>query len=249
MNMRAQITEITSDDESAHFKKGLKAEIKAKLSLLTADTLKELIMQTSRMEATGSLCEQVDSQVQTQRSFITNEAVNRLETGLNQLTTDKCRFCKRPGHSEKFCFRKKRRWRGRRRNFSKADNDTEAVNIIIKSQPKLRHRALEGILNDKKVSILIDSGATYSFINNKFNDHSLKICQLHKPVRVSEACGKQHLISTKVSASISLGPVSFDVFLYPLLLANYDVILGMDWLSSKNPLICWSTGQITVKKK
>ena len=172
--MCAQISVITSDDESAYFENGLKGKIKAKLSLLTLDTLKELIIQASHIEATGSLCEQVVSQAQTQRNFVPNEVVNQLESGLNQLSIDKCCFCKRPGHSEKHCFRKKRKWLGRRTKISKADSDTGAV-IIVKSQPKLRHRALEGILNGKKVSILIDSGATYSFINNKFNDHSLKI--------------------------------------------------------------------------
>ena len=44
MNMCAQISVITSDDESAYFENGLKGKIKAKLSLLTLDTLKELII-------------------------------------------------------------------------------------------------------------------------------------------------------------------------------------------------------------
>ena len=247
INIRAQITNISVDDEMAYFEHGLKNEIKTKLHLLTADTLKELIIQVSRIEASDSFDARICPPTELGRNNEGNEGLYHLQ-GRNRTTKSfKCNFCHKTGHLEKHCW-KKNNLKKKHHDRKREPDDIEVLNSLVKHQVDNRHRPIEGLLYGRRVKILIDSGATNSFINlNLSSDFQAR--KLRKRIVVTEASGKKYSISTEVEVDLNFGPFKFRCKLLPFNLAHYDVILGLDWLSKFNPKICWKTGEMIINDK
>jgi hypothetical protein len=101
----------------------------------------------------------------------------------------------------------------------------------------------DGKLNDVDVKILIDSGSSGDFVNEKLimkNNNLYNISKiLNKDVRMADGsiCETNKILSSVV---LSIGDeYNEKLDLTSLCLYDYDVILGMPWLERNNPYIDW----------
>ncbi|CAA0837966.1 Unknown protein, partial [Striga hermonthica] len=96
-------------------------------------------------------------------------------------------------------------------------------------------RAMSGMimLNNVPVFALFDTGATHSFISRRCLDairvHAITAVD---PLEVSLASGRKIVTSARASdLSLSIGGRSLSADAYVLEMRDFDLILGMDWLS------------------
>lgn len=87
--------------------------------------------------------------------------------------------------------------------------------------------------------VLFDCGATYSFTSKRFYK---KI--RHKPEKLEEpfqvatpACKTIETSEIHRDCRISIGDQTFSADLIPLVVVDFDIIHGMDWLSRNNTTI------------
>ena len=87
--------------------------------------------------------------------------------------------------------------------------------------------------------ILMDSGSTHSFVSNSFEYYlTTSPVPLEYELLVSLPSGDSMLCDRVYnSCEIRVNDVSLYVNLIPLEMHSFDVILGMDWLSSYRALI------------
>ncbi|CAA0826437.1 Unknown protein, partial [Striga hermonthica] len=89
------------------------------------------------------------------------------------------------------------------------------------------------VLNDIPVFTLFDTGATHSFISRRCLDaigvHAVTAVD---PLEVSLASGRKIVTSAKTSdRSLSIGGRSLSTDAFVLEMRDFDLILGMEWLS------------------
>ncbi|XP_022024684.1 uncharacterized protein LOC110925020 [Helianthus annuus] len=105
------------------------------------------------------------------------------------------------------------------------------------------------LLNNFYAKILFDTGADRSFISEHFRVLINQTpCKLDKPFIVELADGREEEIVSVVkdcTIQISKTPISID--LLPLKLGEFDVVIGMDWLSSHQAQILCDKKQIQIK--
>ncbi|XP_074355987.1 uncharacterized protein LOC141695656 [Apium graveolens] len=89
------------------------------------------------------------------------------------------------------------------------------------------------LLNSNPANVLFDSGATKSFVSKEFAEKlDLKVEPLKESLQVEIA--NQEIIPVNqlyANCNLELGGVRYPVDLIPFRLGEFDVILGMDWLS------------------
>ena len=98
------------------------------------------------------------------------------------------------------------------------------------------------LVNSRPAHILFDSGASDSFVSYEFA-HSFQIAcfVLAQPFHVDTA-GSISLLADKVyrDCVIEIEGYNFLANLIPISLPNFDIILGMDWLSKNHvELLCY----------
>ncbi|CAA0808821.1 Unknown protein, partial [Striga hermonthica] len=89
------------------------------------------------------------------------------------------------------------------------------------------------LLNNVPVFALFDTGATHSFISRRCLDtigvHAISVVD---PLEVSLASGQKIVTTAKASVlSLSIGGRVLSTDAYVLEMRDFDLILGMDWLS------------------
>jgi hypothetical protein len=91
---------------------------------------------------------------------------------------------------------------------------------------------IEGKINDTQISILIDPGATLSYITpNVVGSNKLKKLKHAKPWLVQLATGtKRKVIDFILDFEFILDGQTINTNLNILPLGSYDMIIGMDWL-------------------
>ena len=88
------------------------------------------------------------------------------------------------------------------------------------------------LVNDCHARIMFDSGATHSFIARKFMlAIGLRPESLPIPLEISTPIGRVVLDLFCRAVSVSLGGVSFSTNLVVLCMSNFDIIIGMDWMT------------------
>ncbi|KAL8123967.1 hypothetical protein AgCh_011826 [Apium graveolens] len=94
-------------------------------------------------------------------------------------------------------------------------------------------------VNSVNALVLIDSGATRSFISKDFISKIYCEVQWLDEVLVIKLVNDDQVAVDRVcpSCDIEIGRCHFSVDLIPFRLGEFDVILGMDWLSSNNAQI------------
>ncbi|CAA0832542.1 Unknown protein, partial [Striga hermonthica] len=89
------------------------------------------------------------------------------------------------------------------------------------------------VLNDIPVFALFDTGATHTFISRRCLDAiGVQAVTAIDPLEVSLASGRKIVTSVKASAlSLSIGGRILTADAFVLEMKDFDLILGMDWLS------------------
>ena len=93
---------------------------------------------------------------------------------------------------------------------------------------------MTGIVTDQTLSILIDPGATESFISGAMLKRiKVKAVEHNEFSFVEMAWGAKQMVGGKVTGCIlNLGEFVTRTNLYIMVLGYYDVVIGMDWLES-----------------
>ena len=95
------------------------------------------------------------------------------------------------------------------------------------------------LLNSNSANVLFDSGATKSFVTKEFAEKlNLKVEPLKESLQVEIA--NQEIIPVNqvyANCNLELGGVRYPVDLIPFRLREFDMILGMDWLSRNHAQI------------
>jgi predicted aspartyl protease len=111
----------------------------------------------------------------------------------------------------------------------------------------VNHVALEGdqaasdiiigmiLVNDNNAIVLLDSGASHSFIAANFvQKYNLSLSMLKNQMIVSSPGGDMHARHVCPKVSVLIRRVEFLANLIILESKGIDIILGMDWLSKHN---------------
>ncbi|KAJ0733400.1 putative nucleotidyltransferase, Ribonuclease H [Helianthus annuus] len=169
-----------------------------------------------------------------------------------------CNFCKISGHKEEDC-RKKANSRvcfncGEQGHIktncpklAPVANNKNPKNarafILTADEAKIIPDVIAGtfLVNDIFAKVLFDSGANQSFINTSFCKLlNQSLTKLPQECLVETANGETVRISEIMQgAKIEIFNQKFIANLYPMNLAGFDVVLGMDWLiANKANILC-----------
>ena len=137
------------------------------------------------------------------------------------------------------------------------DVEGEVQQVHVISRPTLdggvspKAFQLLATMQDQEVLILVDSGSSTSFINQRLVGRLSGAQALRQPCRVKVADGGELVCSTSIPdcqwSSQGLELVT-DLKILPL--GVYDAILGMDWLSQFSHMTChWQEKHVTFVQK
>eukprot|EP00253_Pinus_taeda_P035016 PITA_35016 len=93
----------------------------------------------------------------------------------------------------------------------------------------------EGKIFDKTFSVLVDPGATLSYVSPKIVENcKLKLTKFKQPWLVQLATGAKRRVLAKVSSCpLKIAGQTMTTELNVLPLGSYDVLIGMDWLEKR----------------
>ena len=166
---------------------------------------------------------------------------------------DECHRCGKPGHYTKECrsFQPKAKFA----NIEESSSSSSSSYISINNNAELtflednRERLLrfKGKVNGHSAWILLDSGASRNFIDEKFVQQHKLSTQGTKSFSVELADGRKKEITQAVNIKkLSLEPYhTSGISAQVLNLQRYDVILGKPWLFHANPTIDWRKNTMT----
>jgi hypothetical protein len=105
-----------------------------------------------------------------------------------------------------------------------------------------------GTITDQTLSILIDPGATESFISGAaLKRIKVKAVEQDEFSFVEMASGAKQKVGGKVTGcSLNLGEFVTRANLYVTILGSYDVMIGMDWLESHEAILNCKTKQLSL---
>lgn len=109
---------------------------------------------------------------------------------------------------------------------------------------------IPGVIADKSVVALIDSGSTHSFLDPRVISSADYSVTKTKPMLIEVANGGT-MISDSICRGVnwSLQGHSFQNDFRLLEINGYDLILGLDWLEEQGPMqIDWKKMKMTFKK-
>jgi hypothetical protein len=96
-----------------------------------------------------------------------------------------------------------------------------------------------GTITDQTLSILIDLGATESFISSAMLKRiKVKAVEHDEFIFVEMASGAKQKVGGKVTeCTLNLGEFVTRANLYVTILGSYDVVINMDWLESQEAIL------------
>ena len=96
-----------------------------------------------------------------------------------------------------------------------------------------------GTIVDQTLSILIDPGATESFISSAtLKRIKVKAVEQDEFSFVEMASGAKQKVRGKVTGcALNLGEFVTRANLYVMILGSYDIVIGMDWLESHDAIL------------
>ncbi|KAI3684129.1 hypothetical protein L6452_33348 [Arctium lappa] len=148
-----------------------------------------------------------------------------------------CFECKAPGHSRKDCpklvsgsapARKKNPPKVQGRAFQMTAEEARASADVVSGT---------FLINFVPARILFDTGASFSFVSELFRQKiAMPTTSLEDALVVEIADGSQVLIHEVLrQCTLSIEGREFSIDLLPMLIGGFDVVIGMDWLSSNPP--------------
>ena len=104
-----------------------------------------------------------------------------------------------------------------------------------------------GELAERKVSVLVDSGASTQFIAERLAlELALPLTEKIVGNQVTLANGESLASEYFTRTLYSIGPFSEEETFHLLPLGNFDLVLGRPWLNRHNPDVDWPNNQITL---
>ena len=105
-------------------------------------------------------------------------------------------------------------------------------------------------ISNADARILIDLGATHSFVANSYVTHlGRKFERLDSPIVVSTPVGGTLRIDVVYSdCKVMVQEHELLVDLLPLEMCDFDVILGMDWLAKHNAIVNFFSKTVVFRK-
>ncbi len=96
--------------------------------------------------------------------------------------------------------------------------------------------------------MLVDSGATHNFVSSNFiTEHDVQTAPKVSPDQVSMANGTTGTsVQLLPRARLQIGTYTDTANFHVTDLDGYDVVLGMQWLTARNPTIHWLKRQLTL---
>ena len=120
----------------------------------------------------------------------------------------------------------------------------------VRSQPANLF-LLQGWIKNQSIRILLDSGASGDFIDEKFaRDQGWPLTPSDRTIRLADgsiAPAAGQVTTEWLLAAAKGDPLPFTSTFTATPLGQYDVILGMTWLHQHDPLIGWRNRSITVR--
>ena len=249
MILRVQIEEIAQDEEMEYFECGLKYEIREKIQCTIIKSLREMIQNSLMAEKKVNPIKRNEI---IQNDLFYMRSKNNYQRGNNKKNYSKdkgkdrkCFDCGKPGHLAKDCWSSPKNNGNNYEQSKKQLNMIEDAYLLAKCQDKKERRSIQGVLNGKPVSVLIDSGASENFVRESLT-HDLTEGKLDQAKIIQEAGGRTTKIDQLFKGKLGLGPFEFGCCFLPFPMVNYDVILGQPWLQKFNPVIRWRTGSIII---
>jgi hypothetical protein len=122
--------------------------------------------------------------------------------------------------------------------------------VVNNRQAEHQSTVLEttGTVADQTLSILIDPGATESFISGAaLKRIKVKAVEQDEFSFVEMASGAKQKVGGKVTGcALNLGEFVTRVNLYVTILGSYDVVIGMDWLESHEAILNCKTKRLSL---
>jgi hypothetical protein len=122
--------------------------------------------------------------------------------------------------------------------------------VVNNRQAEHQSTVLEttGTIADQTLSILIDPGATESFISGAaLKRIKVKAVEQDDFSFVEMALGAKHKVGEKVTGcALNLGDFVTSVNLYVMILGSYDVVIGMDWLETHEVILNCKTKRLSL---
>eukprot|EP00884_Botryococcus_braunii_P010917 jgi/Botrbrau1/19827/Bobra.0124s0068.1 len=105
----------------------------------------------------------------------------------------------------------------------------------------------EGTLAGRTVRILLDSGASANFIDDKLvHELALPTESMSSHVTVRVADDRTSMVGHSVSTDLTVGTLGFRVTCLPTELTYYDLVLGKPWLTAFNPVVNWKLNAVSL---
>ena len=161
-----------------------------------------------------------------------------------------CFHCNEPGHVKRNCPKLQMNRGGNLAGGSGTKNDQPVKKnvraFVLNAQEAVQQPdVITGtfLINNAYTKVLFDSGANQSFIDLKFCSMLNKpLVQLSRAYEVETASGEIVRISERLeNCYITLSQTKVPVQLLPMSLSGFDVVLGMDWLATKQAHIKCNT--------
>jgi hypothetical protein len=105
-----------------------------------------------------------------------------------------------------------------------------------------------GIIVDQTLSVLIDPGATESFISGAaLKRIKVKAVEQDEFSFIEMASGAKQKVGGKVTGyALNLGEFVMRVNLYVTILGSYDIVIGMDWLETHEAILNCKTKRLSL---
>ncbi|CAA0826246.1 Uncharacterized mitochondrial protein AtMg00860, partial [Striga hermonthica] len=145
-----------------------------------------------------------------------------------------CFFCRKPGHNLKECLDRQQQ---RNQGQPQQQRAGPQAQVYAVEQVQVEHNpgTMSGmiILNDIPIFALFDTRATHSFVSKRCIEITgAKFINTVDPLEVSLASGQKIVTSSKAdNLRLNIGGRILEVGAYVIEMRDFDLILGMDWLT------------------
>nr|GEX83896.1 putative reverse transcriptase domain-containing protein [Tanacetum cinerariifolium] len=167
-----------------------------------------------------------------------NVANNQRGNGVGQKVT--CYECGAQGHFKRYCPKLKNN-NNNRGNQVGTGNAQARVYAVGNARTNSDANTVTGtfLLNNCYVSVLFDTGADRSFVSTAFSSQfDIASTVLDHDYAIELADGRIDDINTVIrSCTLNFLNHPFNIDLMPVEMGSFDVIIGMDWLSSYQAVI------------